>query len=88
MSRYLRFALPAAALLALCIGTHALASQTGNDSKSQVQADTLNGYQETPGVSSPGFGEFVATIDDEAQTIAYTLTYGGLKSPAFASQAQ
>jgi hypothetical protein len=59
----------------------------GDTSKTHVKADMLIGYQETPGVSSLGTGEFTATIDDEGpdSTITYTLTYSGLKAPALFS---
>ena len=55
---------------------------TGN--KMTVKADTLTGYQETPGNYSPGTGTFTATIDRGASppTITYTLTYSGLSTPA------
>jgi hypothetical protein len=44
-----------------------------------VKAEVLTGYHETPAVSSTGVGEFVADIDDESETIAYTLSYAGLE---------
>jgi hypothetical protein len=59
----------------------ALALSVASDATSKatvVQAD-LNGYQETPSVSTRGFGTFEATIDDEADTITYELTYAGLQ---------
>jgi hypothetical protein len=40
----------------------------------------LTGFQEVPAVSSFGSGTFTATIDDDAQTITYELSYGGLNS--------
>jgi hypothetical protein len=52
-----------------------------DDSKSALKADRMTGYQETPGVSSVAFGTFTATIDDETQTISFTLTYSGLEAP-------
>ena len=39
---------------------------------------TLNGYQETPSVSSTGWGEFRAKLVNDT-TIHYVLTYGGLE---------
>jgi hypothetical protein len=39
---------------------------------------TLNGYQETPSVSSTGFGEFRAKLVNDT-TIHYVFTYGGLE---------
>jgi hypothetical protein len=45
---------------------------------------SLNGYQETPTAkSTTGFGTFEAFIDDESQTITYSLTYEALETPAF-----
>jgi hypothetical protein len=40
----------------------------------------LTGFQEVPAVSSFGSGTSTATIDDDAQTITYELSYGGLNS--------
>ena len=53
-----------------------------NNQRERVHADTLNGYQETPGVSTTGFGTFEAIVDDETQTITYELTYAALETPA------
>jgi hypothetical protein len=49
----------------------------------EAQADMLTGYQEsTPAaVSSPASGTFEPTIDDDAQSISFTLTYTGLTAP-------
>ncbi len=67
-------------VVALIVGAHGFAG--GN--KTMVKADTLTGYQEaTPaGVSTAATGSFSATIDDDAQTITYELTYSGLSTPA------
>jgi hypothetical protein len=41
----------------------------------------LSGYNEAPNVlNSPATGTFSATIDDQAQTISYKLTYSGFTS--------
>ena len=40
----------------------------------------LTGFQEVPAVSSFGSGTFTAVIDDDAQTITYELSFGGLNS--------
>jgi hypothetical protein len=70
-------------LLALGVGSFAIAGgNQGDTSKRYFKADELTGYQETPGVSSNGFGEFDATLDEDAETLTYTLTYGGLDAPA------
>ena len=41
---------------------------------------SLTGYEETPAVSSAGSGEFTATIDEDSQTIHYTLRFQDLNS--------
>lgn len=46
----------------------------------KVPTVLLSGYNETPALNSPGTGTFTASIDDQAQTISYTLTYSGLSS--------
>jgi CHRD domain len=71
----------AAALLAIGLGASGAGNSGGTDSKQKLQADTMTGYQETPGVSSIAFGEFTAEIDDATQTITYVLTYAGLEAP-------
>jgi hypothetical protein len=47
--------------------------------KKNVKAN-LSGFQEVPAVSSFGSGTFTAVIDDDAQTITYELSFGGLNS--------
>jgi CHRD domain len=71
--------LVAAAALTAVFGMHAFAGS----GKTHLKADMLTGYQEsTPAaVSSPATGTFEATIDDESQTIEFTLTYSGLSAP-------
>ena len=68
------------ALVLLAAGSYA----AGADGKTIVHADPLTGYQEaTPaGVSSGATGSFVATIDDDAGTIEYVLSYSDLGTPA------
>jgi hypothetical protein len=56
------------------------------DGKKNLKADELTGYQENPDVSSTGTGSFEATIDDDAQTITYELSYSGIEGgDAFAA---
>jgi hypothetical protein len=55
-----------------------LAGASGSG-KQNVKAD-LTGFQEVPAVSTFGSGTFTATIDDDAQTITYELSFGGLNS--------
>ena len=47
--------------------------------KKNLKSDELSGYQENPDISSTGTGSFEATIDDDAQTITYELSYSGLE---------
>ena len=77
-------ALVAAVVSALAVGSYALAGDNPQNpgQREKVFSDTLTGYQETPGVSSTGLGEFEAVIDDETQTITYVLTYAALETPA------
>ena len=67
----------------LAIGSLAFANDNNpsgtKNQRSHVISDTLTGYQETPGVSSTGVGSFEAVLDDETQTITYTLTYAGIE---------
>jgi CHRD domain len=55
-----------------------LAGASGSG-KQNIKAN-LTGFQEVPAVSSFGSGTFTAVIDD-AQTITYELSFGGLNSP-------
>jgi len=81
-TRMLYGGLLAAALLVLALAAYAAnGSHAGTESKTQMQADTMTGYQETPGVSSVAFGSFTAEIDDTTQTITFELTYSGLEAP-------
>jgi len=47
--------------------------------KKEVKAKGMSGYFEAPPVSSVASGSFKAKIDDNAQKIDYTLTYGDLE---------
>jgi hypothetical protein len=68
-------------LIALALAALALASiatVARADERNRARA-TLTGFEETPqSLSSPGRGEFRATIDDENQVINYSLTISGL----------
>jgi hypothetical protein len=67
----------AVAVLAAGLLVASLASAT--DGKKNLKADELTGYQENPDVSSTGTGSFHATIDDDAQTITYELSYSAIE---------
>ena len=84
-------ALVGVALLLVTGGSYAVAQQgpgqpgdngPGNPGREERAHAELNSYQEVPSVSTTGFGEFTARIDDETQTIEYVLTYAGLQGAA------
>jgi CHRD domain len=61
-------------------GVLMVASIAGASSgKNNVTADVMIGYHEAPSISTAASGSFEATIDDDAQTIEYTLSYSGLE---------
>lgn len=62
--------------LSAAVGVQAVVSK----GKHNVKAGHLSGYNETPALNTPGTGSFSASIDNQAQTISYTLTYSGLTS--------
>src|SRR4051812_48960559 len=63
--------------LSTAVGVQAYASHH----KHNVGTARLSGYNETPkAINSPGTGTFTASIDDQAKTITYKLTYSGLSS--------
>lgn len=66
-------------VLALAALSVAVAGIVAANDKSRFKT-TLTGYEETPAVSSAGSGEFTATVDEENQTIHYTLTFANLNS--------
>ena len=90
MRKLLVFAsLAAAAAVVLVITSFALANDNNpsntTSKRERVHADTLNGYQETAGpgtISTVAVGTFDAHLDDETQTITYTLTYEGIEGGA------
>jgi hypothetical protein len=47
--------------------------------KKNLKAGDLNGYEENPDISTVATGSFKLTIDDDAQTLAYELSYSGLE---------
>jgi hypothetical protein len=47
--------------------------------KRNFQARGLNGYEENPDISTVASGSFRATVDEDAQTVTYELTYSGLE---------
>ncbi len=47
--------------------------------KKNFRAGDLVGYEENPDISTVASGSFKATIDEDAQTIEYELSYSGLE---------
>jgi hypothetical protein len=75
------YVLAATALATLGIGSYAVAGQLGgppNVPNSTVFHASLNGFHETPSVSTAGFGDFEAKLVDPF-TLHYVFTYSGLE---------
>jgi CHRD domain len=74
-----KFGVPAALILvllvALGIGSYAIAG----GGKKHLKADQMTGYQENPDLSTTGAGRFEITIDDDAETFDYELTFSELE---------
>ena len=73
----MRLKMLALAILALAVLSVAVAGIVAANERSRFKT-ALSGYEETPAVSSAGSGEFSATVDDENQTIHYTLSFANL----------
>jgi CHRD domain len=72
----IKIAIAVATAGVLGVGTVAMASD-GSD-----QQETLTGYEEVPALSTPGVGEFRASISRSSDEIRYRLTFSGLESAA------
>ena len=72
-----RTVLLAVGVLAAGLLVASLAGAAGG--KKNLKADELTGYQENPDISTAATGSFTVTLDDDAQTITYELTYSGLE---------
>jgi len=73
--------LAVAALAALAVGTYAIAGPGDRPKDPPNSKDfkaELNGFNETPSVSSTGWGTFEAKLVDDT-TLHYVFTYGGLE---------
>ena len=79
-NRFPLFVAGAGTLLALAMGSYALAGPGGAGEPPQTRTfhAHLNGFQEVPSVSSTGFGDFEAKLVDD-DTLHYVFTYGGLE---------
>lgn len=71
-------------LAVLTVGLLVASLAGASGGKKNVKAN-LKGFNEVPAVSSFGSGSFTATIDTNAETITYELSYGGLNSTAMAA---
>lgn len=60
---------------ALLVASLAVAS----GGKKNLKAGDLIGHEENPDISTVATGSFKATLDDDAQTIAYELSYAGIE---------
>ena len=72
----LRMFVVPAAILAVVVGAFFVASGQGRQRSFKA---SLNGYQETPAVSSTGSGEFRATVDRDDGSLTYELSYSNLE---------
>lgn len=82
MRRFAVIVLLVATLVAASASSYVLGSSQ-NSQKTRFDTE-LSGYQEVPSKSTTGFGTLTFVIDDEAQTIVYTLTYT-VEQPALAA---
>jgi hypothetical protein len=72
----IKIALAVATAGVLGVGTVAMASDGGD------QRERLTGYEEVPALSTPGVGEFRASISRSSDEISYRLTFGDLETAA------
>lgn len=72
----IKIALAVAAAGVVGLGTVAMASDGGNERV------TLTGYEEVPALSTPGVGEFRASVSRSSDEIRYRLTFSGLETAA------
>jgi len=75
----------------LLLGSSTLSKQHQSKPKKSHEAEAKNvsahliGFNEVPANVTPASGDFSATIDETAQTIAFTLTFSGLEGTTTAS---
>jgi hypothetical protein len=72
----LALALGTAVVLVMGVGAAAIAND-GGDNK-----ETLTGFEEVPALSTPGVGEFRASVKESGDEIRYRLAFSGLESAA------
>jgi CHRD domain len=72
----IKIALAVATAGVLGVGTVAMASDRSD------QREALTGYEEVPALSTPGVGEFKASVSRSSDEIRYRLTFSDLESAA------
>jgi hypothetical protein len=80
VGRYARIGIGVAAVGVMGAGAVALAHDNQRGFR-----ERLEGYQEVPALSSPGFGTFKASLNREGTEISYRLTFGDLPTPVLQS---
>jgi hypothetical protein len=69
-------ALLGAVVLAAAAASYAIA---GGGKKHQFRSGELNGYEENPDISTAARGRFEISVDDNAKTLTYRLSYSALE---------
>ncbi len=69
-------------LVAVVLGGVLLVASLGvaSGGKKNLKAGELVGYEENPDISTQATGAFKVTLDDDAQTLSYELTFANLES--------
>jgi hypothetical protein len=66
--------------VALVLGALLVASlAVASGGKKNLKSGDLIGYEENPDISTAATGSFKVTLDDNAQTLSYELSYSGLE---------
>lgn len=66
--------------VAVVVGALLVASlAVASGGKKNLKAGDLIGYEENPDISTVATGSFKVTLDDDAQTLSYELSYAGLE---------
>jgi CHRD domain len=68
-----------AALLAAVIVVLGVSSAIADSGKKHLKAGDLTGLEENPDISTVAGGSFEITLDDDARTLSYELSYAGLE---------
>ena len=76
------FAIAIAAAAVCGVGAVAAANTTSSSGGGGRVREALNSYEEVPALSSPGTGEFRASVSRRSEEITYRLSFGSLESDA------